>query len=136
MGLRHVAFLGAVTAERMRELYDEADVYLMSPDIDNMPLSVLECYASGLPLVSTAAGGVPGMVHNERTGLLVPVGDDRSLASAALRLIEEPGLAMRLAENGRRECHRYGAAQVAAQWMQLYRELLGRQPSESESDRR
>ena len=43
----------------MAELYDDADIYVMSPLIDNMPGTVLECFASGLPVVSTAAGGVP-----------------------------------------------------------------------------
>ena len=130
MGIRHLTFVGIVSQERMRELYDQADIYLMSPDIDNMPLSVLECYASGLPLVSTAAGGVPYLVENERTGLLVPTGDDRSLAAAALRLIEEPGLALQLAENGRKECSRYRAGVITSEWVCLYREVLARQTSE------
>jgi glycosyltransferase involved in cell wall biosynthesis len=130
MGLRHVTFVGIVSQERMQELYDQADIYLMSPDMDNMPLSVLECYASGLPLVSTAAGGMPYLVENERTGLLVPTGDDRSLAAAALRLIEEPGLALQLAENGREECSRYRAGVIASEWVRLYREVLARQTSE------
>jgi len=43
----------------MTALYDASDVYLMSPDADNMPLSVLECFASGLPVVSSNAGGIP-----------------------------------------------------------------------------
>lgn len=136
MGLRHATFVGTVSQERMRDLYDQADIYLMSPDIDNMPLSVLECFASGLPLVSTAAGGVPYLVENGRTGLLTPTGDDGSLAAAALRLIEEPGLALQLAENGREECSRYRAGAVASEWVRLYREVLARQTSEFKRDTR
>lgn len=131
IGLRNVSFVGAVSQERMRELYDAADVYLMSPDVDNMPLSVLECYASGLPVVSTAAGGVPFIVENGRTGLLAPVGDYRSLAEAALRLLEEPGLGLWLAKNARKECYQYQGASVASEWARLYRALLARQTSES-----
>jgi glycosyltransferase involved in cell wall biosynthesis len=131
MGLRNVSFVGAVSHERMRELYDAADAYLMSPDIDNMPLSVLECYASGLPVVSTAAGGVPCILENDRTGLLVPVGDDRALAHAALRLLEEPGLGLRLAKNARKECYQYQATTVASEWARLYRALLARETSEA-----
>jgi glycosyltransferase involved in cell wall biosynthesis len=123
MGLQHVVFSGAVAQERMPELYDDADIYLMSPDIDNMPLSILECFASGLPVVSTAVGGVPEMITDERTGLLAAPNDDRALAEAALRLIEEPGLALRLTGNAREECDRYGPARVAADWGRLYREL-------------
>jgi glycosyltransferase involved in cell wall biosynthesis len=131
MGLRNVSFAGAVSQERMRELYDGADIYLMSPDIDNMPLSVLECYASGLPVVSTAAGGVPYVVENERTGLLAPAGDHHALAQAALRLLQEPGLGLWLAKNARKECYQYQATTVASEWTRLYRTVLALQASES-----
>lgn len=123
LGLRNVEFLGKVSLERSAELYDEADVYLMSPRQDNMPLSVLECYASGLPVVSTAAGGVPGIVADGVTGLLAPVGDDEALAEAACRVLEEPGLAARLGAAGRREVEKYSWEAVCEQWLALYERL-------------
>lgn len=123
MGLRNVAFLGTVSQSEMRDLYADADIYLMSPDMDNMPLSVLECYASGLPLVSTVAGGVPYMVANAQTGLLVPLDDHPAMAQAAIRLIEEPGLAAHLSRNGFSECQKYTGPAVASRWIALYREL-------------
>ena len=123
LGLNNVEFVGFVDQKRMKELYGEAEIYLMSPDFDNMPGSILECYACGLPFVSTAAGGVPFIVENGRTGLLVSVGDYEAMASAALRLLEEPGLARSLAANGRAECDRYKGPEVAAQWAALYRKL-------------
>jgi glycosyltransferase involved in cell wall biosynthesis len=121
--LKNVTFCGRVSQDAMRDLYDEADVYLMSPNVDNMPLSVFECYASGLPLVSTAAGGVPYIVKQEATGLLVPLNDHRAMADAALRLLSEPGLGQRLARNGLTECRRYEGAAIASEWVALYREL-------------
>ena len=122
--LNHVEFLGFVDQRRMKQLYDEAEIYLMSPNIDNMPGSILECYACGLPFVSTAAGGVSFIVDNGRTGLLVPVNDHQAMAVAALRLLEEPGLAAGLTAAGLAECERYKGPQVAAQWAALYRELV------------
>jgi glycosyltransferase involved in cell wall biosynthesis len=121
--LRHVEFVGKVSQSRMRELYNQADLYLMSPNLDNMPGSVLECFACGLPLVSTNAGGVPYIVENERTGLLVPLDDDAAMARAAFRLLEEPGLALGLAANGYQECERYRGPVIANQWLRLYRTL-------------
>lgn len=126
MGLRNVMFVGAVNQARMKELYDAADIYLMSPNGDNMPGSVLECYATGLPIVSTAAGGVPYILDDGRTGLLVPLNDHQAMARAALRLLEEPGLAVSLARAGRAECERYTGPAVARQWEALYRELVDR----------
>jgi phenylacetate-CoA ligase len=54
LGLRNVSFAGRVSQQRMVELYDEADIFWMSPNIDCMPLSVLESYAAGLPVIATS----------------------------------------------------------------------------------
>lgn len=124
MNLRNVQFLGFVDQARMRQLYSEAEIYLMSPNIDNMPGSILECYASGLPFVSTAAGGVPFIVDHGRTGLLVPLDDHEAMAREALRLIEEPGLALALTRAGLAECEGYRAPEIAQKWAELYRELV------------
>ncbi len=135
LGLRNTLFVGRVEPERMAGFYDACDIYLMSPDLDNMPGSVLECFASGLPVVSTKAGGVPYIVEHERTGLLVAPNDHEGLAACALWLIENPQAALRLAERARAECERYAPAAVTAQWVALYRELAGRpaaaQPAEA-----
>ena len=48
------------------------NLYVQTPDIDNMPLSVLEAFASGLPVVSTRAGGVPAILRDGVDGLLSP----------------------------------------------------------------
>jgi glycosyltransferase involved in cell wall biosynthesis len=128
MGLRNITFAGGVSQERMRALYDEADIYLMSPDIDNMPLSILECFASGLPVVSTAVGGIRFVIENERTGLLVSRNDHKALAAAALRYLNEPNLVDRVTRNGLKECDRYRAETIAGEWSRLYREVSSREP--------
>jgi len=106
----------------MAILYDEADVYLNAPDIDNMPSSILEAAACGLPIVSSDAGGIPYIVRHGVTALLIPRGDDAALAAAAMRLFEEPGLASRLAAAARAEVlDRYTWPAVAVGWMDTYR---------------
>src|SRR6185369_15235720 len=62
LGLRHVTFVGRVLPDDIWRYYAEADIYLQTPDIDNMPTSVLEAYASGCPVVATEAGGVPAIL--------------------------------------------------------------------------
>ena len=54
----------------MGRWYDEADVYLNASDIDNMPNSIIEAFACGLPVVTSRAGGIPYVVEHERNGLL------------------------------------------------------------------
>jgi glycosyltransferase involved in cell wall biosynthesis len=121
LGLRNVAFCGAVTMDRMATLYDEADVYLNAPDIDNMPSSILEAAACGLPIVTSNAGGIPFIVRDGVTALLTPRGDDAALAAAAIRLFEEPGLASRLTAAARAEVlERYVWPAVETGWMDAY----------------
>jgi glycosyltransferase involved in cell wall biosynthesis len=71
LGLRHVTFVGRVPPDRIWEYYAAADIYLQTPDIDNMPASVLEAFASGCAVVSTDAGGVPAILTHDTHGLLV-----------------------------------------------------------------
>jgi glycosyltransferase involved in cell wall biosynthesis len=122
LGLRNVTFCGSVPPERMATLYDEADVYLNAPDIDNMPNSILEAAACGLPIVTSDAGGIPYIVRNGVSALLVPRNDDAALAAAAMRLFEEPDLASRLAATARAEVLlRYIWPAAEAGWMEMYR---------------
>ena len=123
LGLRNCRFVGQVPQRRISELYDEADIYLTSPNLDCMPGSLLECYASGLPVVATEAGGIPYIATHEETALLVPLNDHEAMARQALRLIEEPGLAERIAANAYRYCLEFAEGPVSRQWLTLYREL-------------
>jgi len=125
LGLKNLTFTGAVSQSRMAEMYDQADIYVMSPRIDNMPLTVLECFASGVSVVSTDAGGVPYIAGHERNALLVPCGSPEALANACFRLLEEPGLASSLTREGYNDCvERYSVPSVREQWRGLYRRLL------------
>jgi glycosyltransferase involved in cell wall biosynthesis len=126
LGLANVEFLGAVPPTEMGRWYDEADVYLNASDIDNMPNSIIEAFACGLPVVTTRAGGIPYVVEHDRNGLLVDLGDHEALAAAALRLIDEPAVAQRLiaAALGDVERH-YTWDAVGERWAELYRGLVG-----------
>jgi glycosyltransferase involved in cell wall biosynthesis len=129
LALRNVRFLGRVSNELMNELYDDADIYLNSSDIDNMPGSIVEAFACGLPVATTDAGGIPYIVTGETTGLLVQRGDYQALAAAAIRLLEDQDFATRIAQNARAECGRYCWTAVGDQWVSLYCELAGRESS-------
>src|SRR6185503_12834636 len=101
--LRNTEFTGRVEHDLATNLYDTADVFLNGSSIDNQPLSILEAFASGLPVVSTNAGGIPFMVEHEVNALLSPVGDERKIAENVLRLMADQQLASTLIKNGLRE---------------------------------
>ena len=68
--------------------------------MDNLPTVIMEAMATGLPVISTPIGGIPEMVVQNETGMLVPAGDSSALASAIERVIADLSLARRLGENG------------------------------------
>src|SRR5215203_755088 len=120
LNLRNVEFVGTVTRERMSELYNEADCFLNGSRIDNQPLSILESFASGLPVVTTNAGGIPDMVTSGVTGSIVEMDDHEALAHAAIDLIDNPEKATRMISEARKECQRYTWAAVRDQWLEAY----------------
>jgi L-malate glycosyltransferase len=127
-----VDFRGKVTPDEMAQLYDEADIYLNSPDIDNMPLSLIEASAAGLPMVTTDAGGIPWMVTPDVTGVLVPRGDHAALAAGALRIVREPGFGAGLAARARAHClATYTWEATGRGWRALYVGLMDAPPVEA-----
>ena len=118
--LRNVEFAGTVTRERMAELYNEADCFLNGSRIDNQPLSILEAFASGLPVVTTNAGGIPDVVTDGVTALMVEVDDHEALARSAIAVIEQTELAHRIIDAGRNECRRYTWEAVQHEWLKAY----------------
>ncbi len=128
LGLKNCRFIGTVPPGQVPALYDAHDIYLTSPIYDCFPGSLLECFASGLPVVATSAGGIPYIARDGETALLVPTGDDEALAQAALRLLEEEGLAVRLARAAYQSLQAYSGPLVRDAWIDLYSELLSKQP--------
>jgi L-malate glycosyltransferase len=124
-GLRldHVRFVGRVPPDEIADHYDAAGIYLQTPDIDNMPGSVLEAFACGCPVVATNAGGVPAILTDGTHGLLVPRDDHGAAAHAILRLLNEPDLVERLTVGARRSCEQYEWHAVRSQWLALYESL-------------
>src|SRR5207245_4771014 len=102
-----VAFAGRVNPDAIADFYATHDIYIQSPNIDNMPSSVLEAYASGLPVVSTEAGGVPAILTHGVHGLLAPLNDHNMLASHVLALLDDRALARRVTLAAHDACARY-----------------------------
>ncbi len=107
MGLKNVLFLGSVPNEQLPAHYNEADIFLNSSSEDNFPGSILESWASGVPVVTTNAGGIPWMVKDDETGLISEVNNPDQLAKNIFRLLDDPELSRRLSANGREASSRH-----------------------------
>ena len=121
--LTGIEFKGVASREEIGRFYDQADIFINASRLDNMPVSILEAFAAGLPVVSTEPEGMRYVVEHERTGLLSPPGDQRALAEHVLRILRDGELAERLVSNARREMERYSWPVVREQWMKVYREI-------------
>jgi glycosyltransferase involved in cell wall biosynthesis len=123
--LRNTHFVGSVPNSQMPQWLDKADIYLTTPDIDCMPGSLLECYASGLPVVATKAGGIPYIAADGETALLTECGDHQGVATAALRLLGDPALVEKVTSTAYEQCRtRYAGDEIASHWAELYKELV------------
>ena len=120
LGTSGIRFLGAVRPPAVPGLYDEADIFVNSSVVDNQPVSVLEAFASGLPVVSTSTGDLASLVRDGETGLVVPSGDPAATAKAIATLIEHPDRALLMAQRAKREVEQYTWPRVYEKWATVY----------------
>lgn len=118
-----VDFCGRLDNAEIPALYASADCMLNPSTVDNMPISILESFASGVPVVSTDAGGIPDLVDNGASGLLVPVGDADAMAGEVLRVLGDQSLSAALREAGLKAATAYAWPTVREQWLQVYRSV-------------
>ncbi len=119
-----VRFSGFLDGEGKVREGNQADIFLNTSRVDNMPVAIVEACAMGLPVVTTAVGGIPDLLTDGQTGLLVSDDDVEAAVGAIHRLLNEPDLAGRLSANGRRlaECSSWG--QVRPQWEQVFADVM------------
>ena len=84
---QHIDFLGLLGRQQILDEYARCSLLVLPSLQETAPISIEQAMAAGVPVVATPAGGVPALVADGQTGLLVAMGDERSLASAIIRLL-------------------------------------------------
>ena len=118
--LENIEFTGKISNEEMARLYDKTDIYLNSSVVDNMPLSFIEAFSCGLPIVSYATGGIPYLVENNETGLLVAPQNFADLARKAIFLLENQTAAQKIIAQARQQSELYQTEKVKKDWRNYY----------------
>ena len=118
--VRFAGFLDKADKERE---FARHDIFLNTNRVDNMPVSVVEAAAFGLPVVATAVGGIPYLLEHEKTGLLVDNADVIGMTTSIIRLLENPSLAARLSQQGRQLAESCAWEIVQSKWEELFRIL-------------
>ncbi len=118
-----VTLAGRVDTAQMPTLYRSTHIMLNPSQVDNMPNSILEALASGVPVVTTNVGGIPYFVENEKTALFVAPGDFQAMAEAACRLLSDDTLRTKLIESGLEVVKQCSWPNVRTQWLELYQQV-------------
>ena len=119
----NATFHGQVPSVRDRLL--EADLFVLPSRGENLPITILEAMAIGLPVVATRVGGIAELVQDGVTGLLVEPDDVDGLANALAALVDDPERRAAMGRSGiRRIAERFDASEAGTEMLDLYREQL------------
>ena len=119
LGIREkVLFHGSQT--NVYPYLHNADVFLLPSNFEGMPMTIIEAMGTGLPIVATAVGGVPDMLRNDVSGILVPCKPE-AVKEAVLRILEDESFRKCLGTNARQESQKFGAEHMAQCYCDLYK---------------
>lgn len=121
----NVTFTGRLEPDEMARTYAASHCMLNPSRIDNTPNSILEAWASGVPVVSTNVGGVPYLVRDGQDALLVPPGNPAAMAEAGLSLLRSPELWRRFQTAGGQRVAEYTWERVYPLWRRHYQHMAG-----------
>ena len=108
----------------MREVYADLDVVTLCSNNEGSPVALIEALAAARPVVATRVGGVPNVVHDGESGLLVPPRDPAAFADAVLTLLRDPARAARLGKAGRQAVFpKHASSRLVRDVERLYLEL-------------
>jgi L-malate glycosyltransferase len=119
----HVIMTGFL--RNLGEILPGLDIFLMTSKTEGLGTSILDAFASGVPVVATRAGGIPEMVINEKTGMLSPIGDFQDLGENIIRLARDVELRNELVINaGKMVMENFSRERTAAMTLEVYRKIL------------
>jgi glycosyltransferase involved in cell wall biosynthesis len=124
-----VTFPGRLDNSLIAKLLFDADVFVNSSLHDNMPISILEALASGVPVVSSDVCGIPFLVEHRKTALLVPPREPAALAEAIVEVLDNPAFARQLTRAGLEEIERYTWRSVGPRLLAAYARLVSGAPA-------
>lgn len=115
----NITFTGRLAKQEWIELSNNYNIFINTTNFDNMPVSVIEAMALGLPVVSTNVGGLPILIDHEYNGLLVAPNDSNAMCLAIIRLIEDKNLKDNIVKNARKKVEEFKWEVVRHKWENL-----------------
>ena len=121
-----VVFEGSVNPDRIRPIYEAADVFALASFAEGIPVVLMEAMAMEIPCIATWVTGVPELIRHRVDGWLIPPSDAASLAAAIREFMEDPELRRRLGESARqRVVDKFNLGRNVACLAEIFRRRLG-----------
>ena len=117
-----ITFTGLLSKEEWGALSKDYDLFINTTNFDNTPVSVIEAMALGLPVISTNVGGLPYLIDDNRTGILVPPNNGDAFVTAITELLTNPKKAQTLAKNARTIVEEFDWEKVKQKWDEVLNE--------------
>jgi len=111
-----VHFTGGLSFNSWLPIVQKGNVFINTTNVDNMPVSLIESMALGVPVISTKVGGIPHLVKDGYNGLLVAPDSPSKFGEAILKLKRNPKLYRDLSDNGRKSASKYSWNKINNQW--------------------
>lgn len=128
----HVSFLGRVSEEKLHQLYQECDLFVAPSLYESFGLIYLEAMNFGKPVIGCQAGGIPEVVDDGVTGLLVEPEAPPHLAEAIIKLLQNPVRLQEMGLAGRQQLlKKFTHVQMAQRFAQIYQQVIAQRSTEA-----
>ena len=114
-----VKFTGKLNKPEWTALTKDYDIFLNTTNVDNTPVSLIEAMALGFPIISTKVGGIPYLIKDQKTGLLVPAKNKSAMVDAVSTLLKNQNLAESLSQNARNQAEKFDWEIVQNEWKEV-----------------
>lgn len=122
---KNMKYLGPIRGkEKIAEMFQASDVYVMPSYREGLPLTLFEAMASGLPIVASPVNGIPFEIKENENGLFSNYGDLKSLEENVLKILDNKKLAKKMSENNIKKSKNYDWDIIYQKYMEEYKELL------------
>ncbi|MDV7187459.1 glycosyltransferase family 4 protein [Lutibacter sp. TH_r2] len=115
----NIKITGVLPKEKWHQLSIDYDIFINTTTIDNMPVSVIEAMALGLPVISTNVGGIPYLINNKVDGLLVENNNVKEMTNQIRNLMNNPEKGQKITLNARKKVENYDTISTMKEWIKL-----------------
>lgn len=129
-----INFAGFLSGNQKLREFQQADIYLNTNQLDNLPVSVIEACACGLPVVATDVGGLPYLIDSGENGFLIENENVGAMVKAVKTLLEDSEITRRISNNARKSAEKFAWKNVRKDWENLFDKARRRKSAGAKSE--